>query len=248
MATAITALAFLAGCQAASPAGPPEGRSPSNSVTTTSPTTSSPLTTSPTTSSTTSTTSTTTTSTNVTTSAAVAAVVREEFDAGVAVYRKQWTAFTAPGLFVLSTDSASGAVSPCGQLRPGDAFYCPTNNAVYLDLGWVEDFSYTARGRGGIAAIVAHELGHALQAQRHMVFTETGTVVDSELHADCLSGAVLAARGGSAVEIANAAADAYASGSDDWSNPQFHGTGRQRRDATLAGAERGFSACQGYVR
>lgn len=173
-------------------------------------------------------------------------LIESQFAQSASVYRRWWPQYVTPALHLLGTDSSSGAISPCGPLSGGDAFYCPADNGVYLDLGMMQDFSRLPRGDGATLATVAHELGHAWQTQRHLEFSGS-TVMNSELHADCLSGAVIAAIAPGSDALAQGAADAYASGSMDWTNPQFHGTPTQRRDVTLRGAG-GLAACDSLIR
>jgi predicted metalloprotease len=98
---------------------------------------------------------------------------------------------------VLYTDSTS---TGCGF---GDAatgpFYCPTDEYVYIDLGFFHELAgrLGARGQFAQAYVLAHEIGHHVQkilgiSQRvdSMRFTkgETGASVRLELQADCFAG------------------------------------------------------------
>lgn len=186
----------------------------------------------------------------------IEALVRHQFADSVHVFQSWDRAFSEPDLLLLSTDSTSGAYSEsCNkQLEPGDAFFCPGENKIYLDLGWLDDYSRrSASGAlrdGAVFSTVAHELGHAWYD--HVGFVDRdATIVAEELFADCIAGAVIAAAytdpEKSVSLIQEAAEDSYSVGSDDWQNPSFHGTRTQRRDATLLGGRDGHKACESYV-
>jgi predicted metalloprotease len=98
---------------------------------------------------------------------------------------------------VLYTDATD---TGCGF---GDAatgpFYCPTDERVYIDLGFFRELSgrLGARGQFAEAFVVAHELGHHVQkllgiSERvdSMRSTQgaTGASVRLELQADCFAG------------------------------------------------------------
>ena len=98
---------------------------------------------------------------------------------------------------VLFTDSTQ---TGCGF---GDAatgpFYCPTDERVYIDLGFFHELTAKlgARGQFAEAYVVAHEIGHHVQkllgiseradAMRHTAGA-TGASVRLELQADCFAG------------------------------------------------------------
>ena len=186
----------------------------------------------------------------------IEALVRQQFAASVEVFQSWDRSFPEPELLLLDTDSSSGAYSAACQapLEPGGAFYCPPENKIYLDLGWLDDFSRRSTNGalrdGAVFSTVAHELGHAWYA--HVGFIDRdSTIVAEELFADCLAGAVIAAvyddPDRSVPLIQEAAQDSYSVGSDDWQNPRFHGTASQRRDATLLGGREGRQGCESYV-
>ncbi len=98
---------------------------------------------------------------------------------------------------VLYTDATD---TGCGY---GDAatgpFYCPTDERVYIDLGFFRELSgrLGARGQFAQAYVLAHEIGHHIQkllgiSQRvdSMGSTQgaTGSSVRLELQADCFAG------------------------------------------------------------
>jgi predicted metalloprotease len=98
---------------------------------------------------------------------------------------------------VLYTDATD---TGCGF---GDAatgpFYCPTDEHVYIDLGFFRELSgrLGARGQFAEAYVIAHELGHHVQkllgiSQRadsmRSTTGSTGSSVRVELQADCFAG------------------------------------------------------------
>lgn len=185
----------------------------------------------------------------------IEALVRDQFRAAVDVFHGFDPDFPEPELFLLDTDASIGAAAEsCGALLgPGDAFYCPPENRVYLDLGWLEDFtrrSVDGRKRdGGVFSTVAHELGHAWF--EHRGYRERERVLEEELFADCLAGAVIDGSYDDEAErdrlIADAAEFAFSVGDFAFDSAGHHGTPKQRRAAMSLGAERGFGACEQYV-
>ena len=80
----------------------------------------------------------------------------------------------------------------CGVMYPGNAGYCPTENAIYYD-----DVFVAAQGKiaarelgtdGDMAAVgvIAHEMGHAVAMQLGF---RSRSIYQNEAVADCLTGA-----------------------------------------------------------
>jgi predicted metalloprotease len=128
---------------------------------------------------------------------------------------------------------------------PGNAYYCPAGNY----LAWDEDLmraGYTQIGDAWVYLVIAHEWGHAIQAQLPSQYVSQAI----ELQADCLAGAALqgaADQGlvriepGDDEEIATtleAVADDYR-----WTDQSSHGDARQRIGAFRAGVSRGVDGC-----
>ena len=128
---------------------------------------------------------------------------------------------------------------------PGNAYYCPVGNF----LAWDEDLmraGYTQIGDAWVYLVIAHEWGHAIQAQLPDRFVSQAV----ELQADCLAGAALqgaAHQGlvriepGDNDEIAQtlqAVADDY-----PWTDESSHGNARQRTAAFQGGVDDGVEAC-----
>jgi hypothetical protein len=140
------------------------------------------------------------------------------------------------------TDGPSCAGEPS---VPGNAYYCPTGNF----LAWDEDLmraGYTQIGDAWVYLVIAHEWGHAIQAQLPDRFVSRAV----ELQADCLAGAALqgaADQGlvriepGDDEEIAQtlqAVADDYR-----WTDESSHGNARQRTAAFQGGVRDGVEGC-----
>ena len=86
--------------------------------------------------------------------------------------------------------------------RPDGPFYCPTDERVYLDLGFYRELAsrFGAPGQFAQAYVVAHEVGHHLQkllgieskvraAQERDPARRNALSVRLELQADCFAGA-----------------------------------------------------------
>ena len=126
-----------------------------------------------------------------------------------------------------------------------NAFYCPAQDF----LAWDDNLmaaGYQQIGDAWVYLIIAHEWGHAIQAQLPARYVSPAV----ELQADCLAGAALqgaADQGlvriepGDDEEIATtleAVADDY-----PWTDQGSHGNARQRIAAFRAGVSRGVDGC-----
>lgn len=164
-----------------------------------------------------------------------------------------------------------GAVSACGNapLARGP-FYCPLDETIYLDVGFLEELDrrFGAAGDFAQAYVIAHELGHHIQhlagidpragdAGRGGADSVSRRSLRLELQADCYAGvwAHFAARSGR-IEPGDASAGlaaASAVGSDRIRGPTTggviadafsHGSARDRAAWFARGLTRGrASAC-----
>jgi predicted metalloprotease len=126
-----------------------------------------------------------------------------------------------------------------------NAFYCPAGDF----LAWDEDLmaaGYERIGDAWVYLIIAHEWGHAVQAQ----LGSDQVSVAAELQADCLAGAalqgaaedgLLTIESGDSEEIAKT----LAAVADDfpWTKESDHGDAQQRIAAFNKGAQDGAKAC-----
>lgn len=97
-------------------------------------------------------------------------------------YRQPW----------LYPDSASYSSFNCnGYIHRvvNNAEYCPAGNYIAWDTNWYRAFfDYPSGGDMSVAAIHAHEWGHATQAMLNLRSTRLSYSLYSELYADCMSG------------------------------------------------------------
>ncbi|MGW0802008.1 neutral zinc metallopeptidase [Nonomuraea sp. NPDC002799] len=144
----------------------------------------------------------------------------------------------------------SGSGGPvCGgePAVPNNAFYCSAGHFIAYDQDWMEAL-WTEMGDGSVYVIIPHEFGHAVQAQLQAAFELN---VQAELQADCYAGGTLSALVGSGALQAQAgdenelftSLEAAGDPTDDWLNPQAHGTAEQRQQSFVTGYTNGAMAC-----
>lgn len=146
------------------------------------------------------------------------------------------------------------ASNGCGA--PADdqsAFYCSADDTIYFGEGIGADITDNI-GDFGVAYAIAHEYGH--DVQQELGWFSSGrrltTVAPFELQADCLAGtwafSVYQRGKVNDADVSQAVNTAYAVGDFDFTNPQHHGTPKQRARAFITGYQSGNpSDCRRFV-
>ena len=158
--------------------------------------------------------------------------------------------YSGPRVTVAS--AGKKANSRCGQAvaNPADvkkaypAFYCRGDRTVYLSSGWLYGAIYSQFGRGGVAAIIAHEFGHHVQ---HTIGIADPKVSKQELQADCLAGiwvhSAVSNGSFSAKDVIDARKALRALGDKRYESRLHHGTPTERS----AWFDRGLRSGDAYV-
>lgn len=157
---------------------------------------------------------------------------RSEFEA------REW-AYESPGRVQAYSTRIRTA---CGRSVPDNAFYCRVSHSIYYDTGLMRD-QFNDIGDFAPIVIVAHEWGHAIQAQRG-IFRQVRSTFRLEQQADCFAGAYVAslkANGALSDEDAEEALDLIRA----LPRSRTHGTPRQRVAAYQKGFDGGATACLG---
>jgi predicted metalloprotease len=128
---------------------------------------------------------------------------------------------------------------------PGNAYYCPAGNFLAWDENLM-DAGDTQIGDAWIYLVIAHEWGHAIQAQ--LPGREVSQAV--ELQADCLAGAALQGAADNGLVQIEPGDDqeitrALVAVADDfpWTDQSSHGNAQQRTAAFRSGVRGGVDAC-----
>jgi uncharacterized protein len=139
------------------------------------------------------------------------------------------------------------------------AFFCTSDRTVYVSLSWLENRvrllhtnqnagGFVVGGDFGVATVIAHETGHAIQYALGIRDPDSNSVEPIELQADCFAGLWANSeyyKGHlDSYDIPDAAAALAEAGSYEYLSSNFHGTPAQRRSAFLTGYNSGrFDAC-----
>jgi len=130
-------------------------------------------------------------------------------------------------------------------LSPDNAFYCAADDTIYYDM----DFLNNLLGNGDFVPVMvmAHEWGHAIQAQMRPEGDNRETIV-KELEADCLAGAYTKwSRRIEGGDFEEAASSLYQVGDTlALNNPQAHGYPGERLGAFTTGRSMGVKECWNY--
>lgn len=129
----------------------------------------------------------------------VSVILADTEDTWTALFRQKGRTYQEPRLVLFR-----GAVaSACGMAQSAmGPFYCPSDQQVYIDLGFYDQLKnrFKAPGDFAQAYVIAHEVGHHVQtllgisshvhAARRKLSTAEGNQlsVRMELQADCLAG------------------------------------------------------------
>jgi predicted metalloprotease len=143
----------------------------------------------------------------------------------------------------------------CGGEAANDesAFYCPADDTIYFGEAIGREI-YDNIGDFGVAYALAHEYAH--NVQQELGWFQSGrkltTVAPFELQADCMAGtwafSVYQRGRVDDSDLDEAINTAYAVGDFDLTNPQHHGTPKQRARAWLTGYQSGDpSDCRRFV-
>lgn len=125
-------------------------------------------------------------------------VTNEIDEIWTAEFEERGAEYTRPSLYLFEQGISTGCGQASSNLGP---FYCPPDQGVYIDLGFMGQLQAQlgAEGRYAKAYILAHEVGHHLQtldgtegmvreAQRQDPSRGNELSVKLELQADCYAG------------------------------------------------------------
>ncbi|OAA18282.1 hypothetical protein UG55_10293 [Frankia sp. EI5c] len=199
-------------------------------------------------------------------------VFNEVNEVWAAQFQQTGQSYQLPTLVYFDDAVSTGCGTASAQVGP---FYCPPDERVYIDLGFLRQLQeqYGAQGRYAQAYIVAHEVGHHLQtitgteqrtrdAQQADPARENELSVQLELQADCYAGvwSTLANRGGNVTiteaDLDEALGAAEAVGDDRIQagagvevDPESwtHGSAAQRRASFLTGYQGATAGSCGTV-
>jgi len=186
------------------------------------------------------------------------------------LFRADGSTYTPPTLVFYPGSGQSGCGAAQSAMGP---FYCPSDQRIYLDTSFFDELSrrYGAPGDFAQAYVVAHEVGHHIQAltgiEERVRRAQAGVSeaqsnalqVRMELQADCYAG-LWAARERQAMEpgdLEEGMRAAAAIGDDTLQRASqgvvvpesfTHGTSAQRQEALMRGYRGGTAqACAGYT-
>lgn len=165
------------------------------------------------------------------------------------------------GFWTYGPDTPRGSLPPCEGIQSYDdvaqnAFYCPDGDLIAWDSEVLVAPHIDEFGEFGAAIIMAHEMGHAVQARTGDFDTLPGVI--AELQADCFAGAWIAdvVAGGSDdfeadIEELDLAVAGQISIRDDPGfdpdDPAAHGSGFDRVSGLADGIFEGTDRCAGYA-
>jgi predicted metalloprotease len=131
-------------------------------------------------------------------------------------------------------------------------FYCPRDHSIYMPRTFMQYYLDNV-GDFAVVIILAHEWGHAVQAQ---VGELRGLSINKELQADCYAGSYAhhAVNFSENVRLDPGDLDEGATmlflvgdRNTDWFDDNAHGTSEQRMEAYIAGLEHNYGECDALV-
>ena len=135
----------------------------------------------------------------------------------------------------------------CGETTPGNAFYCPLDNTIYLHQPFLET-AFEEEGPFAPVFVLAHEWAHLVQRGLE-IRTGAETSVEMELQADCLAGYYAYELNESDLiteEDLLQAGTAFIQNGDPanpWWDPAVHGSPEQRIESYTLGYEEDLEFC-----
>ena len=164
----------------------------------------------------------------------------------VAVFAENNLDYTRPEVVLFSARRIrTGCSMATSRMGP---FYCSRDHTIYMPRNFMQAYLDNV-GDFAVVLILAHEWGHAVQAQ---VGELRGLSVTRELQADCYAGswAAYADSGSELVrldpgDLEEGATMLFLVGdrNSDWFAENAHGTSEQRIAAYNVGLERGYGQC-----
>jgi len=141
------------------------------------------------------------------------------------------------------------ARTACGVVRIQTALYCGTSHSIHYEINFMNS-AMRQIGDFAVAAVIAHEWGHAVQLQLGLL---NSSPVERELQADCLAGAYAnyAENVSEQVELSEGDVEEgsrlFSLIGDpeglDVNDAAAHGTAEQRVEAYQTGYEEGIDGC-----
>ena len=117
----------------------------------------------------------------------VGVVLADTEDVWRDIFRTQGKTYRDPKLVLFRDRVDSG----CGYASEASGpFYCPRDQRVYIDLGFLDELSGSLGAKGEFAGayVIAHEVGHHVQNLLGLEAHAANKSVQIELQADCLAG------------------------------------------------------------
>jgi predicted metalloprotease len=166
-------------------------------------------------------------------------------------YTNTFPGYTTP-TFYYNAERYSWTCGTTSLNLTGNAYYCSRGNGgshfVIWDTNWLRRL-FDSTGDAAVAAIVAHELGHAWQVP-NMTSKNLGYSIYRELFADCATGSFARAMtteghfdSGDINEVWTTLSSIGDAAGTPWDGPTAHGSGDLRAGWLRYGWDNGAQAC-----